>query len=49
MRPITVMWAAMRATLGLWNQKGANSGSFLFGRMAASYRSQMMPVFLKKL
>ena len=30
----------MRATpiYKLWNQKGADSGSFLFGRMAASYR-----------
>ncbi len=27
----------MRAKLGLWNQQGADSGSLLFGRMAASY------------
>jgi hypothetical protein len=27
----------MRANLRLWNQKRADFGSFLFGRMAASY------------
>jgi hypothetical protein len=27
----------MRPKMGLWNQKGADSGSFLFVRMAASY------------
>ena len=28
----------MRATLMLWNQKGADSGSFLFAGMARSYK-----------
>jgi hypothetical protein len=31
---------AMRPNLRLWNQKKADFGSFLFGRMAASYNRE---------
>jgi hypothetical protein len=33
----------MRAISMLWNQKEADSGSFLFGRMAASYNCFSTP------
>ena len=39
----------MRAKSLLWNQKGADSGPFLFARMAASYSSNRMMRLLKPL
>jgi len=34
----------MRKNLRLWNQKSTDAGSFLFGRMAASYKGSLMQV-----
>ena len=33
----------MRPIMRLWNQKGPDSGAFLFGRMAASYGVAVRP------